>query len=449
MTATNEPTSAVAIAADVRAGRTSAVQVVESHLARVDRHNPGLGALRSTRHAAALAEAAAVDARVDRAELPLAGVPVAVKDNIAVAGEQVRHGSAATDPAAAGIDDELVARLRRAGAVVIGISAMPELAAWAYTSSEAFGVTRNPWDAGLDPGGSTGGGAVAVATGMAALALGTDGGGSLRIPAAYCGLVGLKPGRGVVPLPGGATEHWCGLTSAGPIARTSADAALALGVLSGERSVPPVAVGRRRVAVSLRAPVPTTRADAHQHAAVARAAEVLRALGHEVVAAHPPYPPMLLQRWSRYWWAGVALDAQRLAVAPERLERRTRRMVAKGRRVLGRGGPDPRRAQAWRDRASAWFAGFDAVLMPTTATTPPAAGLFDGKGYLSTFLAAGKSWPYCQAWNLAGLPAVSVPVGVRGGLPLSVQLAGGPGREADLLALAAELEHPLTPELIR
>jgi len=244
MTTRTELQSAAQIATAVRDGRTSAVDVVTAHVARIDRHNGTLGALRATRHAQALAEAAEVDARADRDQLPLAGVPVAIKDNIAVTGEQARHGSAATDPAAAPADDELVARLRRAGAIVVGISAMPELAAWAYTSSTAYGVTRNPWDSSRDPGGSTGGGAVAVASGMAALALGTDGGGSLRVPAAYCGLVGLKPGHGVVPLPGGGAEHWCGLSAAGPIARTAADAALALAVLSGSEPgpLPPNAV---------------------------------------------------------------------------------------------------------------------------------------------------------------------------------------------------------------
>ena len=447
MTTRTELQSAAQIATAVRDGRTSAVDVVTTHLARIDRHNGTLGALRATRHALALAEAAEVDARPDRDRLPLAGVPVAIKDNIAVAGEQARHGSAATDPAVAQSDDELVARLRRAGAVVVGISAMPELAAWAYTSSTAYGVTRNPWDVSRDPGGSTGGGAVAVATGMAALALGTDGGGSLRVPAAYCGLVGLKPGQGVVPLPGGVAEHWCGLSAAGPIARTAADAALALAVLGGNEPAPLPHVGRMRIAVSLRCPVPTSRADAHQRAAITLAADRLRALGHEVVEANPPYPPTLVQRWSRRWWAGIALDAEQLGVDENLLEPRTRRMVAKGRRVLRAGGPRPQVATAWRDRASAWFADYDAVLMPTTATTPPAAGAFDGKGYLATFLAAGKSWPYCQAWNLAGLPALSAPVGLRDGLPLSVQLATRAGRELDLLALAARLQHPLTPDL--
>lgn len=432
------------IASAVRDGRLSAVDVVRDHLSRVDAHNAELGALRRVRATEALSEAAAIDARSDRSDLPLAGVPIVVKDNIAVAGEQVRHGSRATDPEPAIADDELVRRLRDAGAVVLGISTMPELAAWAFTSSAADGVCRNPWNPDLDPGGSTGGGAVAVATGMAALALGTDGGGSLRIPAASCGLVGLKPGRDVVPVPGGADEHWCGLTSAGPITRTSGDAALALAVLADPK-MPLPTERRRRIAVSMRCPLPTTRADRRQHLAIDRAVQRLRAAGHEVVEASVPYPRTLIQQWSRHWLIGVALDADLLEVDLSGLEPRTRQMVRKGQRLLRSGGPRPNVAAAWRARIEAWLSDYDALLLPTVARGPSAAGAFLGKRYLPTFLAAGRSIPFTQAWNLAALPAVSVPVGVHEAMPLSVQLAGTSGSEPDLLALARALEENATP----
>ena len=147
-------------------------------------------------------------------------MPVAVRDNIDVAGYPTRHGSPATPADPARRDDELVKRLRAAGAVIIGKTRMPELGLWGFTHS-ALGTTHHPLDTTLDPGGSSGGSAAAVAAGMAALALGTDGGGSVRIPAAYCGLVGLKPGAGVLPLPGGADRAWCGLVVTGPIARTA------------------------------------------------------------------------------------------------------------------------------------------------------------------------------------------------------------------------------------
>ncbi len=219
------------IAAMVHDGRTSAVRVAMAHVARIAERDGELGAFQAHDPDRVLAEAEAVDARADRFALPLAGVPVAVKDNVDVAGYATRYGSAATSTEPARRDDELVRRLRSAGAVVVGKTRMPELAIWGFTHSR-LGCTRNPLDPPR-PGGSSGGSATAVAAGMAALALGTDGGGSIRIPAAYCGLVGLKPGRGVLPLPGGADEHWCGLSVAGPLARTAADAELMFDVLAG------------------------------------------------------------------------------------------------------------------------------------------------------------------------------------------------------------------------
>jgi amidase len=258
--------SALDIAAAVRAGRVSAVDVVGAHLDRIEARDAELNAFQSVRGSAALTDAAGIDNHPGRAGLSLAGVPVAVKDNMAVAGEELRHGSAATAgrPRADG-DDLVVERLRAAGCIVVGTTRMPELAAWAFTASHAFGPTRNPWNPDLNPGGSSGGGAVAVAAGMAALAVGTDGGGSLRIPAAYCGIVGIKPTSGLVPLPGGLTEHWFGLTVAGPLARTSADAAAALSVMSGDPTLATLdeAPAGLRIAVSLRSPSPLGRPDAH------------------------------------------------------------------------------------------------------------------------------------------------------------------------------------------
>src|SRR3954451_508328 len=279
MTTSTGPVSALDLAAAVREGRRTAVDVVREHLDRIADRDQELNAFCAVRRAAALADAAAIDADPRRPELPLAGVPVAVKDNIAVAGEQVRHGSAATSASPATADDALGARLRGAGCVVVGTTRMPELAAWGFTASAAGGATRNPWDPARAPGGSTGGGAAAVSTGMAALALGTDGGGSLRIPAAACGLVGVKPTAGLVPLPGGLDEHWCGLTVAGPIARTGADAAAALAALTGE-AVPAAVPGNVPVAVSTKSPSPLGRPDPHQRAAVELAAGALAALGH-------------------------------------------------------------------------------------------------------------------------------------------------------------------------
>src|SRR4051794_2144467 len=227
---------ATAIADAVRTGRRSAVAVAREHLDRVDRLDRRLNAFQVVRRAGALSDATLVDGSPHKDRLPLAGVPVVVKDNIAIAGEPLRHGSAATEDRRSAEDDVLVRRLRAAGCTVLGSTRMPELAAWAFTSSAAFGATRNPVDLALDPGGSSGGAAAAVGSGMAALGVGTDGGGSIRVPASACGLVGVKPTPGLVPLPGGLETHWFGLTAAGPLARTPFDAAVLLAVLGGHEA---------------------------------------------------------------------------------------------------------------------------------------------------------------------------------------------------------------------
>ena len=422
----------------VHTGRRSAADIAREHLARVDRLDPTLNAFQEVRPAGALAEASLVDVDPQRSRLPLAGVPVVVKDNTAVAGLAVRHGSAATSHAPATEDDLLVRRLRTAGCVVLGSTRMPELAAWAFTSSAAFGVTRNPADPDRDPGGSSGGAAAAVASGMAALAVGTDGGGSLRVPAAACGLVGVKPTRGLVPLPGGRDTHWFGLTVAGPLARTPYDAAVLLAVLAG-RDVPhsldePPSC---RVGSSLRSPSPLGRPDAHQRAALAVAEQGLAMAGHTVRRAGPAYPVSLLNEWGAAWLAGIAEEADRLGLDESRLEPRTRTMVRKGRKVIRKGGPSA--GDRWRTRALAWFEDHDVLLTPVTARVPAPAGALDGRGYLATYLSSARSVPFCQAWNLAGFPAVTVPVGSRAGLPMAVQLVGPPDSEGLLLGLAGQL----------
>lgn len=430
---------ALDMAAQVCTGQTSATDILRRHLDRIADLDKELGAFQVVRADRAMAEAAALDARRDRDSLPLAGVPVAIKDNFDVAGEPTRLGSAATSDRPAEGDDELVRRLREAGCIVIGKTRMPELAIWGFTSSGAFGVTRNPWDRTLDPGGSTGGGAVAVATGMAALALGTDGGGSLRIPAAYCGVVGFKPGSGVLPVPGGHATHWYGLTSAGPVARTVGDADAMLAVLEGRPCAGLATPGPMRVAVSLRSPSPVGKPDDHNRDAVVQARRRLESLGHRVTVADPPYSPLLTGRWGRHWHAGVAQDAKALPSA--RLEPRTRVIVAKGRRVQRLGGPRAGAAAAWRRRMIAWLAAYDVLLTPTVASGPPAAGWGDGRGYLTTWAKSAALVPYTPAWNLAGLPAAAIPTGAGAdGRPRSVQLVGKPGEEATVLSLASQLE---------
>ena len=228
-----DPVSAAAVADQVRSGTRTPREVVEGSLARIAAGDGRIGAFQVVDADGARRSADELAGRPDLADLPLAGVPVAVKDNIDVAGLPTRHGSAATGAEPTPADDELVRRLRQAGAIVVGKTKLPELAIWGFTESVAFGGTRNPRDPDRNAGGSTGGGAAAVAAGMVPLALGSDGGGSLRIPSAFCGVVGFKPAPGTVPLPGGLTQHWYGCSASGPIAATVSDAMLAMDVLAG------------------------------------------------------------------------------------------------------------------------------------------------------------------------------------------------------------------------
>jgi amidase len=212
--------SASEMARRVRSRQLSPEQLLQTHLDRIQALDPEIGAFQLVRAEQALQEARDLNDRADLDKLPLAGVPVAIKDNIDVAGEPTRYGSAATSSCPASEDDELVKRLRRAGCIIIGKTKIPELAIWPFTESSAYGDTRNPCNTKRTPGGSSGGSAAAVAAHMAALAIGSDGGGSIRIPAACCGLFGLKPGPGLVPLAGGDCEHWLGMSEYGPLPAT-------------------------------------------------------------------------------------------------------------------------------------------------------------------------------------------------------------------------------------
>lgn len=433
-------TTAVELAAGVRTGRGTARAAIEQALARIERHDGRLGAFQLVRGSAALREADAVDARPDRADLPLAGVPVAIKDNVAVAGEPMRDGSAGSDPAPQQADHEVVRRLRAAGAVVIGLTRVPELCVFAATDS-GFGLTRNPWNLGRTPGGSSGGSAAAVAAGLVPLAQGNDGMGSIRIPAACCGLVGLKPGLGVVPS-GLGGNSWFDMAENGPLATTVADAALMLSVLADRPALARVASpGTLRIAVSVRAPMPLNPVDREWAAAVQDGAAALREAGHSVADADPPYGQIVSTSGLVRWLAGTELDARTLTDR-SRLARRTRRHAAAGALLLRAGLPRPGGPRRWRERAERFFARYDVLITPALAHPPIAARLWSDRGWLANVWASSRYAPFAAPWNIAGWPAMAVPAGVApGGLPLSVQLVGRPGSEATLLALAGQLEQ--------
>src|SRR4051812_41645531 len=436
---------ATELATRVRSGELTAVDVVRAHLAHLDEVEPRVGAFRVVRREAALAEAHAVDTALTRFAMPLAGVPVAVKDNVAVAGEVCTDGSAARTGPPETRDHEVVTRLRRAGAVVVGISRVPELCLYGATDGPGT-VSRNPWDTARSPAGSSGGSAAAVASGAVPIAHGNDGMGSLRLPAAACGLVTLKPGRGVVPGGIGA-DDWSGMAVNGALATTVADLAVAHAVLAGEDPTPLEAPGRPlRIAVSTRSPVPGTRADGPARAAVDGVVAALIAAGHTVVPRDPPITPGAAAGALARWMAGAADDAAHLGIPLAELQPRSRTHARIGRAVRAAGLVRPETAERFRERMVGFFSGeaLDVLLPPVTTGPPLPARPWHERSFLVNVAANGRWAPWTAAWNLAGLPALVLPAGTRPtGQPLAVQFVGPPDAERRLLWLAGELERRL------
>lgn len=431
--------TAVEIAAAVREKRVTPREVLAEHLARIELLDARVGAFRTLRAEAALAEADELATR-DLDGLPLAGVPVAVKDNLSVQGESNRLGSAASPDTPADHDHVTVARLRAAGAVVVGLTNVPELCVFGTTDG-VHGIARNPWDTSRSAGGSSGGSAAAVAAGMVPIALGNDGMGSLRIPAANCGLVGLKPGHGTVPA-GIGHGDWFGMSENGPLATTVEDARLMFAVLADTEAVRPSEKAARKVALSVRSPLVGVQVTRPYRAAAREAAELLAGAGHQVRPADPPYPLWLSTTSLAHWTAGTAVDAEELD--PRLLTRRTRVHAALGRRFLNSVRKGERREQL-RRRLEPFFAEHDVLITPALARRAPAAAAWHERGWLRNLLVNTNYSPLTPPWNLTGWPAMSVPFGtLPGGAPCAVQLVGRPGSELDLLALAEQLEelHP-------
>ncbi|MGK5553084.1 amidase [Actinomadura kijaniata] len=440
-------------AAALAEGALSSRELVEHSLRRIEERED-LGAFRVVLAEAALAEAERADRRLAAGErLPLLGVPVAIKDDTDLAGETTpfavrgRHLPAAEDA-------EQVRRLRAAGAVIVGKTTTCEIGLWPFSESAGFGCARNPWNPEYTPGGSSGGSAAAVAAGMVAAAVGSDGAGSIRIPSAWTGLVGIKPQRGRVSgFP--RRDPFNGLTVWGPIARSVGDAALLLDVLSGSHPedayrLDPVRTpfaaaagrdpGRLRIAVSFRTAFGVGgRLDPEIRAAVERLARRLTELGHKVFPADPDYGPVVLGLVPR-GTAGVAewLDSMPGAEPEPRTEAEAMIGRVVGRRLL----PLARRMDPYlRRRAGRIFRYADVVLTPTTARLPPRVGAFDGAGYHRTQSGVAAACPYAWTWNVLGWPGVNVPAGLSGsGLPIGAQLLGHDSDEATLISLAAQLE---------
>ncbi|WP_331453660.1 amidase [Streptomyces sp. SS162] len=441
----------------LREGLTTSTALVRASLERVEATRATLNAFRCVRADDALAEAEEADRRLAAGErAPLLGVPVAVKDDTDVAGLPTRFGCPG-DIAPARADGEAVRRLRAAGAVVVGKTNTCELGQWPFTEGPAFGATRNPWNPGHTPGGSSGGSAAAVAAGLVPAALGSDGAGSIRIPAAWTHLVGVKPQRGRVSVHP-YDDCFEGLTVNGPLARTVADAALLLDAAAGphprDRHRPPALdasaaarrdPGRLRVALAWRPPFTAAPAPLHPgiRRAVSSLAEALARLGHTVEEARPRYGLIGLGFLPRAT-AGIAAYADRHP-APALLDPRTRGATRIGHLLGGRALRAARaRERHQHRRVGALFASYDVVLTPTTAAPPPRVGAFDGMSGRRTDLAMAAACPYAWPWNVLGWPAVNVPAGFTGGgLPVGAQLLGPSGGEARLISLAAQLEDAL------
>lgn len=460
------PTDLAACAAALSDGRVSSAQLVEQALARIEASQPTLNAFRVVCAASARAEAAEADQRIAAGErLPLLGVPIAVKDDVDVAGEPTSFGCAGPFPPKRH-DSEMVRRLRNAGAVIVGKTNTPEIGLYPFTEGSAFGATRNPWSLDHTPGGSSGGSAAAVAAGIVPAATGSDGAGSVRIPASWCNLVGVKPQRGRISTwPD--RESFNGLTCIGPLTRTVSDAAVLLDALSGNHhqdlhAPPPppepysqtIAHEPRslRIALSLRHPFSGAPVKLHPEirAGAQRLAGVLRELGHTVSAADPRYGLMGLALIAR-GQAGVSEWATRVPDA-SLLDPRTRGTARIG-RLLSRTvlGLARRMEPLMHRRVGSSFRHADVILTPTSASPPLEIGATDGLGGWSTDQAIAGACPYTWPWNVLGWPGVSIPAGLTAsGLPFGMQLLGPANSEATLLSLAAQLErverwHERTP----
>jgi amidase len=431
------------------AGDISAPALLELYLERIRRLDPALNSYRVVLADSARAEAAAAQRRLDAGErLPLLGVPIAIKDNVDVVGEVTTLGTSAYGPPKAA-DAEVVRRLRAAGAVILGKTQVPELTIWPFTESLTFGATCNPWDTDRTPGGSSGGTGAAVAAGLAPVGLGSDGAGSIRIPGTWCGLFGLKPQRGRIPLHPH-DDAWNGMVVNGPLARTVEDAALFLDVTTalpspdgGFVAAAGRAPGRLKVAMSTKMPPPLiTPLGMAQRDALEQTGALLRELGHQVVYRDPDYPPWALVHVLARYTRGVCDEVKTLA-RPDRLESRSRAMARLGSLFSNRRMTRIRAAEpALTERVLSIFDDVDVVVTPGTATGPSRIGAYQRRGAVATLALVAARVPFQAVFNATGQPAAVVPWGLDAdGLPVSVQLVGRPSDEATLLALSAQLEQ--------
>ncbi|MCL1899615.1 MAG: amidase [Promicromonosporaceae bacterium] len=472
--------TALALRKALLTGEVSPTAVTEHFLRRIAERDPSLGAFVQVTAEAARQRAESLEqGRPGAAQAGLWGMPSADKDLSDRAGVPTGFGSRAFADEYAytpAVSDALVTQLDQAGIVSLGKTATPEFGLSPFTETQVLGATRNPWDLTRTSGGSSGGAAVAVAAGMLPVAPGSDGGGSIRIPAAACGLVGLKPTRGLLPA-GGGVDALGGLTTAGPLARNTADAALLLEAMitrdaAGRAAYPlslrfPAAAagtylsaalggqtGRLRIGVSTFSPwedpyeiVASPEALSALHAGV----DTLAGLGHELEQAPRELEPSFTAIFRTLWMVGAATipldDPAQLA----RLEPLTQWLLSTGRTLGARHLADTLAALSRFERNTLeWIAPYDVIVLPGLGTVPPPLGWFDPQDGERSFEQQCQFTPYTAVANAAGLPALTVPIEWTAptetaplGLPMGIQLLGNPGSEATLLALAGQLEQVL------
>jgi amidase len=452
---------AMELAGMVRSGDVSARELVQTSLDRIEELNPELNAFVQIDAERALAAADKVRPGDER---PFAGVPTAVKNNRSVSGLRLTYGCSLMKDFTADFDHNVTRRLKRAGFIVVGSTTLPEYGILPTSEARVFGPTRNPWDLGRSPGGSSGGAAAAVASGMVPVAHGNDGGGSIRIPAACCGLVGLKPQRGRISAAPELGESLLGID--GVLTRTVGDTAAILDVLAGYEvgdatwASPPGEPfaeaarrepGRLRIGATTLPPIADAVVDPVCAEAVAEAAQLLRSLGHEVEEVDPPWQIEGVQELFgavfcthiglSIAFSGMVAGHEPTADDMEPMSWAIFSMVQKMNAVEGFGATVC--LQAFTRQLVEFLEPYDALLTPALAERPLPLGTLDAAAPdpMSTFTRSGLFTPFTPVFNASGQPGISLPLfHGEDGLPLAVQLVGRPAGEEGLLALAAQLE---------
>jgi amidase len=445
----------------VRRGEISPKELVQASIERIEAINPELDAVIRTRFDQALQEAGG-----DLPDGPFRGVPILFKDlGCVVAGETTAFGIGPLREVTMPVTSYLAEQFRAAGFIPLGRTNVPELGTTVTTESRSFPPARNPWHRGHSTGGSSGGSAAAVASGMVAVAHANDGGGSIRIPASECGLVGLKPTRGRVsqgPLVG---EGWAGGTIDGAVTRTVRDAAAVLDAISGrmpgEPYYPPplprplraevgADPGRLRIGWVDHPPRPDYLDDPQCRAAVAGAARLLESLGHEVTESHPdalfdegfmgPFTTIIGADTANTFLAFEMLLGRK--ITDDEIEPRNAYYRQMGQSMSAVTYLQSRAwLGLWARRMAAWWGDHDLLLTPTVAAPPPELGWFTAEGPEREGPRIVSFIPYTGQFNMTGQPAISLPLHwTPDGLPVGVQLVAGYGREDQLVRVASQLE---------